>query len=187
MMLQRFSNYDTLRLRAVVQPMTSLQQLRGISILEVAVKACTSPICEMLLSRQCPLSLQPFQRMQPGYTACSNQQERPGLSVSAFMSRMANGAFGPETNLESSCEGETRLKKCRRLYLTMRVALALYLPAKRFREECKAQERRVNVLMARLWHELLHAADIFCAPFCAGRLLDTLFGYLRSLWRDITA
>lgn len=68
--------------------------------------------------------------------------------------------------------------KCRRLYLTMKTALALELPAERFGEECKAQEGRVNVLVARLRQELLHAADIVCAPFCAGVLLDTLLGCL---------
>ena len=62
----------------------------------------------------------------------------------------------------------------------MKVILALDLPAKRLSKECKAQERRVDVLMARLWQELLHAADIFCAPFCAGRLFDNLLGSLHE-------
>ncbi len=74
----------------------------------------------------------------------------------------------------------TRLEKCRRLYLTVKTALALELPAERLGEECKAQEGGVNVLMTRLRQELLHAADIVCAPFCAGRLLDTLLGSLQG-------
>ena len=37
------------------------------------------------------------------------------------------------------------------------------------------------MLMARLRQELLHAADILCAPFCGGRLLDTLLGHLQEL------
>ena len=36
------------------------------------------------------------------------------------------------------------------------------------------------MLMARLWQELLYAADIFCAPFRAGSLLDTLLGRLQK-------
>lgn len=43
------------------------------------------------------------------------------------------------------------------------------------------------MLMARLRQELLHAADILCAPFCGGRLFDTLLRHLRELRNTITA